>query len=454
MIGSNPLIAAQRAVVRPNILFIMADDLGYADVSCYGRRDYQTPAIDSLARDGMRFMNAYANSPVCSATRTALITGGYQYRLPVGLEEPLVSRDLGLPPEIATMPSLLKRVGYHTALIGKWHLGRLPKFGPLQSGYDDFWGIRGGGIDYFREGHNPPDLWDGDVLIEQTGYMTDLLGDQAVAAVHEYASKPMPFFMSLHFTAPHWPWEGPGDQEESRRLAPKGRAGQHHLDGGTLKTYAEMVVRMDQQIARVLKALADTGVDRNTIVVFTSDNGGERFSDTWPFTGKKSELLEGGIRVPAIVRWPDRVAAGTTSDQIAMSMDWLPTFLAAAGVASDPDYPLDGIDLSAALDGKPAATRTVFWRYKYLGQQACRSGDYKYLKIGDNSFLFDIVADPLERGNLKDRMPEKFASLKSMYDAWNTGMLPLDPESYTGGYTGENMADRFGVTSDMAKTQP
>src|SRR5215472_14442002 len=179
----------------PNFVFVMADDLGYADVSCYGRRDYQTPNIDRLAAEGMKFTQAYANSAVCSATRTALITGRYQYRLPVGLEEPLGGgRNVGLPADHPTLPSLLKEAGYGTTLIGKWHLGWLPDYSPLKSGYDHFWGFRGGGLDYFthKDGVGSAandDLWDGDTKIHQVGYLTDLLGDKAVELIRSYAQQ-------------------------------------------------------------------------------------------------------------------------------------------------------------------------------------------------------------------------------------------------------------------------
>jgi len=239
----------------PNIVYIMADDLGYADLSCYGRPDFTTPNIDRLAAGGMRFLQAYANSAVCSATRTALITGRYQYRLPVGLEEPISqagNRNVGLPPEHPTLPSLLKKAGYGTTLIGKWHLGRLPDYGPLKSGYDHFWGFRGGGVDYFTHkagiaSTNTDDLWDGDAKIHQVGYLTDLLGDRAVAAVSDYARAKRPFFLSLHFNAPHWPWEGPGDEAESQRVKSL-----WDFDGGSQKTYARMVGQMDLQVGRVL----------------------------------------------------------------------------------------------------------------------------------------------------------------------------------------------------------
>ena len=192
----------------------------------------------------------------------------------------------------------------------------------------------------------------------------------------------------------------------------------------------------------MLARLEQLRLAEDTIVVFTSDNGGERFSDTWPFSGRKFELLEGGIRVPAIVRWPGRVRARSVSDAQVMSMDWMPTFLAAAG-ATAPE-PLDGIDVSPALRGAALGERTLFWRYKHQGQQAARRGRYKYLRIAGNSFLFDVEADPLERANLKAREPERFAALVREYDAWNATMLPLDPASTSAGFRSEHMADRPG----------
>jgi arylsulfatase A-like enzyme len=279
---------AESVQSAPNIVFILADDLGYADVSCYGRPDLHTPNIDSLASRGIRFLQAYANSAVCSATRTALITGRYQDRLDIGLDEPLAGRDTGLPPTHPTLPSLLRKAGYGTTLVGKWHLGLLPKYGPLLSGYEHFYGFRGGAVDYFTHSN---DLWDEDVKVEQVGYLTDLLGKHAVDVINGYAKGGKPFLLSLHFNAPHWPWEGPGDEAESRRLAGHRLA---DFDGGTQETYRRMIEDLDLQVGRVVEALRANGMTDNTIVIFTSDNGGERFADTWPFTGRKIELLEGG----------------------------------------------------------------------------------------------------------------------------------------------------------------
>jgi len=439
----------------PNIVFIMADDLGYADVSCYGRRDFTTPNIDRIAANGVRFLQAYANSAVCSATRTALITGRYQYRLPVGLEEPISSRDtrkVGLPPEHPTLPSLLKKAGYGTTLIGKWHLGRLPEYGPLQSGYDHFWGFRGGSVDYFTHKFGPAntdtdDLWDNNVKIQETGYLTDLLGQRAVSAINQYAEARRPFFLSLHFNAPHWPWEAPGDEAESRRIRSL-----FHFDGGTQKTYQRMVQAMDLQIGRVLQALDANALADNTIVIFTSDNGGERFADTGPFTGMKEELLEGGLRIPAIISWPARIARGRTTEQVAISMDWLPTLLAAAGSVPDPAFPPDGINLLPMLTGSAAPVpRRLFWRYKANAQRAVRDGDYKFLKILDNTFLFNVVEDPMERANLKERQRDVYERLIAEWYEWNAAMLPEIDESFTDNFTGDQLADHIGTPRTSGK---
>jgi arylsulfatase A-like enzyme len=443
---------SERALSKPNILFILADDLGYADLSCYGRRDFSTPNIDRIAADGMRFMQAYANSAVCTASRVALITGRYQYRLAVGLEEPLTGREtrkVGLPPEHSTLPSILKKAGYQSTLIGKWHLGRLPDFGPLQSGYDHFYGFRGGALDYYTHKFGPPasdteDLWDDDAKVRQPGYLTDLLGNRAVDVVNTYAKSSQPFLVSLHFNAPHWPWEAPGDEAESQRLKSL-----FHFDGGTQRTYQRMIQQMDLQIGRVLQTLDANGVAENTIVIFTSDNGGERYADTWPFTGRKTELLEGGLRIPVVIRWPGRIPQGSASEQVMIGMDWLPTLLAAAGATPDPAYPPDGINLLPWLAQAAApAPRKLFWRYKYSDQQAARDGDWKYLKILDNTFLFDVVQDPMERANLKDRHRDVYDRLVAQWKEWNATMLPLDPQSFTGGFTGEQLADHFGVKAN------
>ena len=438
---------APPAARPPNIIFILADDLGFADVGCYGRPDLSTPNIDHLAAHGVRFLQAYANSAVCTATRVALITGRYQYRLRLGLEEPLVGDVVGLDPTHPTLPSLLRKAGYSSTLVGKWHLGALPKFGPLQSGYDHFYGFRGGAVDYYSHSNGEKeDLWDDDMPIHQAGYLTDLLGSRAVEVVNGYAKSKQPFMLSLHFNAPHWPWEAPGDEAESERLARPGSKGLFDFDGGTQQTYHRMIETMDRQIGRVLQALEANGLTEKTIVIFTSDNGGERFANTWPFTGKKTELLEGGLRIPAVISWPARIPRGRTTDQAAMSMDWLPTLLAAAGTVPDPAYPSDGMNLLPALVEKAAPVpRKLFWRYKANAQRAIRDGDLKFLKILDNTFLFNVVDDPLERANLKDRRKDDYRRLVREWYDWNATMLPEMTESYTYAFDGEHLADHYGA---------
>jgi arylsulfatase A-like enzyme len=431
---------------HPNIVFIMADDLGYADVGCYGRPELSTPNIDRIAVRGVRLTQGYANSAVCSATRLALITGRYQYRLPLGLEEPLAGKnDVGLPSDHPTLPSLLQQADYRTALVGKWHLGVPPRFGPLNSGYQQFYGMYSGAADYYshnntRGGH---DLWEGAESVHDDGYLTDLLGDQAVATIEDFAEGEAPFLLSLHFNAPHWPWEAPGDRAESDRL--RGSALRHY-DGGTQQTYYRMIQAMDLQIGRVLQALDMHGLADDTIVTFTSDNGGERFSDTWPFTGIKTELLEGGLRVPSLVCWPTRIPAGQVSDQVAITMDWFMTLIEAAGVTPDADYPPDGMSLLPMLTGACAPVpRKLFWRYKTNAQRALRDGDYKYLKIRDNSFLFNVVADPRERANLWYRERDVAERLVREWQAWSDTMLPESPDSFGETYTAAQLADHIGL---------
>jgi len=439
---------AQTPARRPNIVFILADDMGYADLSCYGRRDLVTANIDRIAAQGTKFTQAYANSPVCTASRVAIITGRYQTRLAVGLEEPIsarTQRGIGLPPEHPTLPSLLRKAGYGTTLIGKWHLGGLPLFSPLKSGYDHFFGYRSGSLDYYRHttGVDIPDLWEEDEQISQEGYSTDLFGDRAVKVIGAYVRTSQPFLLSLHFNAPHWPWEAPGDQAESERL--RGRS-LFDWDGGSQETYRRMIAALDVQVGRVLQALEDNRIARDTIVIFTSDNGGERFSDTWPFSGKKTELLEGGLRIPALVSWPGRIAAGRVSEQVTANMDWLPTLLAAAGTAPDPAYPTDGMNLLTHLtQGDAVVERKLFWRYKALWQRAARIGDWKYLKILDNTFLFNVADDPLERANLKERRRDIYDRLVREWNAWNATMLPETPTSATDNFTGAEMADHIGT---------
>jgi arylsulfatase A-like enzyme len=378
-----------------------------------------------MAAQGLRFSDGYSNSPVCSPTRFALATGRWQYRLRGGADEPIASRTaraspvLGLPPAHPTLASLLRDAGYATALIGKWHLGFAPNFGPLKSGYQEFFGPMSGGVDYFshRDSGGKHDLFEGDREAEIKGYLTDLISERALSFV---ARAKQPFLLSLHYTAPHWPWESRDDEAEASRIESIS-----HVDGGSVATYLKMIRHMDEGIGALLERLPE-----NTLVVFTSDNGGERFSDTWPLVGKKMDLLEGGIRVPYIARWPGRVPAGRTTAQLAMTMDWVPTFLEAAGVAPHRDYPLDGVSLLKTIqEPEEVFEREIFWRMKFREQRAVRAGKWKWLSIEGNEFLYDLVADSRERANLRYRFPEVFARLRERYAAWHSTVPPIPDDA-------------------------
>ncbi|HEY0944333.1 MAG TPA: sulfatase-like hydrolase/transferase [Opitutaceae bacterium] len=451
--GDGTAPAPRATSERPNILYIMADDLCYADLSCYGATGYRTPNLDQLATEGVRFTDAYAIAPVCSPTRVGLMTGRYPARTRAGLWEPLTGAGdaaEGLPPDPPTLPLLLKRAGYHTGLVGKWHLGWRPEFRPPRHGFDFSFGPLGGATDYVShvtggpEGpaRNTPargraargdaahDLYLNGTEVERTGYLTDLFTAEAVEFLRRATP---PFFLSVQYTAPHWPWQQRGD--------PPYPAGRSWLrDGGSPEAYAEMMRALDDGIGRILALLVKLGYAQNTLVIFTSDNGGdEQLGNRGPFRGRKLQLWEGGIRVPAIVRWPGRVRAGVSTDQVATTLDWSATMLAAAGETIPADW--DGLSLLPFLTAEaPAQERTICWRIDQRHRHhAVRSGSWKYLKVealgtvdrdlaGD--YLFDLSRDPGETQDLKAREPEVFARLKARYDQWAAGMLtpiPLGP---------------------------
>jgi arylsulfatase A-like enzyme len=435
--GAAMGVTTSVAAARPNVLFILADDLGYGDLSCYGRPDYRTPVLDAFALQGMKFMSAYAAAPLCTATRCAYVTGRYPQRLAVGLQEPLTIKspaDVGLPPDHPTIASLLKGNSYETALFGKWHLGWKSEFGPNRHGFDEFFGILSGAADYFTHrasdapggepGIGGPDLWENLTPIERVGYLTDLLSDKAAQFIARPRTKP--FFLSLQYNAPHSPWEGPEDAAIGHTTHGAGPM----TEGGSLKIFGAMMKSMDAGIGRVLKALERAKLDRQTLVIFTSDNGGERYSFNWPFSFQKAYLWEGGTRVPAIVRWPGVVPAGRVTEQAAITMDWTATILAATGTAADPAYPLDGESMMPICTGqREAYDRSLFWRTST--REAARVGALKYLKDAGKEHLFDLSIDPGEKTDVRTAHAEKFEQIKQQYRAWNAHVLPL-PVAVTG----------------------
>lgn len=439
---------------RPNIVFIVADDLGYADLGCYGGRDASfgpvSPVLDGLAARGLKLTQGYSNSPVCSPTRFALMTGRYQYRLRGAAEEPINSKSrgsttLGLPPEHPTLPSLLRDAGYRTALMGKWHLGYPPAFGPLRSGYDEFFGPMSGGVDYFTHcsSTGQHDLYLNDAEQQEDGYLTDLITDHGLDFVRRMAGgarSGTPFFLSLHYTAPHWPWETRDDEA----LAQEVRGNLFHLHGGNIDTYRRMIHHMDEGIGRLMDLLRAEGLERDTLVVFTSDNGGERFSDNWPLVGGKMDLTEGGIRVPWIAHWPAVIVPGGTSTQTCMTMDWSATMLDAAGATAAASHPLDGRSLMPLLrDATWHDDQPLFWRMNHRGQRAMRHGPWKYLRVDGHDYLFNLEGDERERANLAPIAPERLAAMVQAWEAWEATMPPIPADATVSlGYGVKDMPQR------------
>jgi arylsulfatase A-like enzyme len=270
------------------------------------------------------------------------------------------------------------------------------------------------------------DLWDNDAPAQADGYFTDLISQRAVDFIDRRRDAGPPFFMSVHYTAPHWPWLTRDDREESKRTFNRGE----HVDGGSVPIYQRMIHHMDEGIGAILEALDRHGLADDTLVIFTSDNGGERFSNNWPFMGQKMDLLEGGLRVPVIARWLSMIPAGSLHDTPHLTMDWSATMLAAAGVRADPAYPLDGIDLAPAFaDPQWRRSGDLCWRMKHRHQCALVRGDWKYLRIDGAEYLFDLATDARERANLRARHPDLFEELRAAWSAWNAGMPPIAPDA-------------------------
>ncbi|MEJ8820318.1 sulfatase [Lacibacter sp. H407] len=423
---SHVLNSYSVAQQKPNIIYIMTDDLGYADLSCYGRKDYQTPHLDKLAAQGMKFTQAYAAAPVCTPTRTAFMTGRYPARTSIGLLEPWVpsKRDnsIGLNAADHSVAALVKKAGYETALIGKWHLGVGPSFSPLDNGFDYFYGIYTGAADYISHKGDGEmhDLYENRTPVYTKGYATELLGSKTISFLQQKHNKP--FFLSLQFTAPHWPWQGPNDPAlpDTVKMSAKLMATM-----GTAEAYKAMMKSLDEQVGIIMKTLEETGLAANTIVIFTSDNGGEKFSDMGPLAKMKMTVWEGGVRVPAFVRWPGKIKANTVSHQQVITMDWTATILAAAGAKANEKYAPDGIDLLPVLTGKQQVLpRTFYWRItQRRNQHAILDHNWKYIVDETGEHLFDLSVDEGERNNLITTQQVKVEELKRKYKAWEQLVL-------------------------------
>ncbi|MFJ9177052.1 sulfatase [Streptomyces sp. NPDC102360] len=428
------LAAADRRSRRPNILFILGDDLGWADLSSYGAPHIKTPNLDRLARQGVRFTDAYSGSATCSPTRFSLYTGRYPGRTKGGLAEPIADRSVGLDPNHPTLASLLRGAGYATALIGKWHCGYLPDYSPTKSGWDEFFGNFGGALEYYSKLGlgGEYDLYEGEVKegdaeYKDLRYYTRILTERASEYVRRDHGD-QPWLLNLNFTTPHWPWIADGDEEASAEVVRKIKAGDKralfHDDGGSVEKYTEMVQDLDRSIGQVLAALKESGQEQDTLVFFASDNGGERFSYNWPLSGNKSSLQEGGIRVPTIVRWPARIGGGQVSHEPVFTPDWTATLLEIGGARADRSYPLDGTSLAGyLLRGEELTERELFWRVR--GERAVRRGDWKYYRgTGGTDQLFNLAADRREQADRSADEPKLLAELKAVWEKTDGELLP------------------------------
>lgn len=422
----------------PNIIFLLVDDLGYADLGCMGSKDIRTPNIDRLAKEGVMMTDFYANAPVCTPTRVALLTGRWQQRTglewAIGLtseEEhridgrlvPVTERfTIGLPASATCLPSVLKQKGYGTAAYGKWHLGFRTEHNPIHHGFDEYFGIIGGQCDYYRYHYvnGMKQLYEKTELTTAEGYITDLLNERTIQYIQQ--QKRQPFFIYVPYNAVHHPFQVPDDPTQFYTDANK-----YH---GTRAGYAKMVERIDRGVGEILEALQTQGILDNTLIIFTSDNGGERFSDNRPLFNHKTTLWEGGIRVPCLLRWPMQLPTGKVDSQPAITMDLTATILAAVGAQGLPDRPLDGIDLLPILRGDtPPLERTLCWRVDRSRRKmkAVRQGDWKYVQDDLVEMLFNLKDDIGERNDLYYRFPDKVAELKQRLAVWEAEVDRVPP---------------------------
>lgn len=424
---------------RPNIIFILADDLGYGDLACYGREDVKTPNLDRLARQGVRFTNHYANGAECTPTRAAFLTGRYQqwvgglecaigtgnvgrYDDAIRLRE---TNDLGLPTDEPTIVRLLKDAGYATAITGKWHLGYEPKFAPHLHGFDYTFYCIGGGMDYFHyldnvAGYN---LFQDGNPIRRDGHFTDLMSDEAIAFIGRQTGQ-NPFFLYVPYTCPHSPFQGPNNftKDPLPLKSPLWNQG-----SAPPEVYVAMIEQMEQRIGDLLQTLEARQLTDNTLVIFASDNGGTRSARNSPLSGMKGSTYEGGIRVPAIMRWPGVIPPGSESHQASITFDFTKSIARVAGVKPSGEKPFEGIDIVRHVaEKKGDMDRTLYWR-KPRGEtiwKGVREGNLKFVaqQRGDQEaeFLFDLATDVSEKKDLKASRSEDHKRLKAKYLEWET----------------------------------
>lgn len=400
--------------MQPNILVIISDDAGYSDFSFSGEANFNTPNIDSISQNGVHFPQGYVSASVCSPSRAGLMTGrnqqrfGYFDNLPRKVPEIYSQEFAGLPQSEITLAEALQQQGYKTAAIGKWHLGYGEKFHPNVQGFEYFYGIESGSRSYWPNKKGLGPAQENMTTVKDEGYFTDTLTNKAINYLNKKDEQP--FFMYLSYTAPHTPLHAKpehlalfADIKDKRRRA-----------------LAAMTYSLDENIGRVLKTLNDQGIDQNTLIFFINDNGGTEANSIGnrPLTGYKGTVLEGGLRVPYAVSWPDKIKAGQVINMPASSLDIFATAVAAAGgeLATDREY--DGINLLAVMTGKSVEVeRTLFW--KRHGYAAIRQGDFKLIRLSDRpALLFNVDEDVGEHSNLASKYPEKVKSMLQALWGW------------------------------------
>lgn len=422
---------ANEVAGKPNIVFVLIDDFGYADSEPYGVKDIRTPNMARMAREGVKFTNFYANAPVCSPTRCGFITGRWQQRIGIEWAFGFTARTayrsgdqwieesdihaLGMPTSETTIAELLRDAGYISGCFGKWHLGYRDEYNPTKRGFDEYFGVLLGHSDYYHHAYYDGTyaLRDGIDPVRVEGYLTDLINQRAADFVDRFGGKDKPLFVYVPHLAVHCPWQPPG--------RPFPSVTKENMYDGTRKDYAAMVEKIDEGLGMLFDALERRGILDNTLLVVSSDNGGERLSDNFPLFHKKSTLWEGGIHVPCLMRWPRRLPAGMVTDQVGITMDLTASFAALAGVSAPPDKPFDGINLIPILAGdQPAQERTLFWRVNRpeRPQKAVRHGSWKYILDGNTELLYDLADDISEVRDLRYRRRDIFDQLKKMLAAW------------------------------------
>jgi len=428
-------LSSVSAAGKPNIVVILADDLGYGDLGCYGATRLKTPHLDRLAREGLRFTDFHSNGSVCSPTRAALLTGRYQQRS--GIDEALSEKSPGLRADERTIAEYLKAEGYTTGAFGKWHLGSKPDSAalPNRQGFDVFHGSRHGGIDYTShvDRYGRLDWWHDEKPVVEPGYATDLLTDHAVQFIGQHRDKP--FFLYLAHTAIHFPWMAPEDlayREEGKNYDNATKVGPHS-PAEVPQVVNRMIERLDEGVGRVMEAIRALPPGRETLVIFTSDNGGylryggaTNVSSNGVLHGQKAGVHEGGHRVPCIAWWPGRISAGKETDATTMTMDLLPTFLELAAIDIPPGgdpHASDGVSLVPLLMRNEAPpSRTLFWKSGGLGDmKAVRQGPWKLLiEHGGTPRLYHLGNDLSEKHDLAAAEPQRLRELLDALAKWES----------------------------------